>query len=179
MKRLLFIVFFLFLFLILTPSCKTAEEASTDIPFDARNVGFWSLMGRGSYNSQTNQSTIYFRLVVRNQIASAVSTIKDWKVRLLAGDEVALEITQDNYKTLLGENVFLEVIHPYNQDPNSTTALGRITLHADDSDGKPVPGDIFNGNSPSSIEAFITIENFNGYTYEISNKSIDYTFSRS
>ena len=177
MKRLFTLVSIIF-FLLILPSCKTSEEFSQDIPYESRSVGFWSINGRGSYDSLKNESTIHFRLVVMNQIGSSVNTIINWRVKLFVEDDLLLEINQNNYKNLFGDNVYVELDHPYNQDTNSTTALGHVRIYAETSKGKPIPGDIFNGKNPDSFEAIITIEGFTGYVYELSRTSTSYNFSR-
>jgi hypothetical protein len=166
------------LLLFVFPSCKTVEQESTDIPFDTQSVGFWSINGRGAYDSLKNESTIYFRLVVTNQLASSVNNIINWRVKLFVKSDLLLEINQDNYKTLFGDNVYVEVAHPYDQATNSTTALGHVAIYAESYKGKPIPGDIFDGKNPDSFEAIITIEGFTGYVYELSRTSTSYSFSR-
>ena len=89
-----------------------------------------------------------------------------------------IEINQDNYKTLFGDNAYVEIDQPINQDTNSNTALGHVRVYADASYGKPIPGDFYNGKNPDSFEAIITIKAFTGYVYEISRESTNYTFSR-
>ena len=176
MKRLFILVSIIFLLLIL-PSCKTAEESSNEIPYESRSVGIHSINGSGSYDPEKNESTIKLRITLQSRIPTAENIIINWRIKLFVGDEFFIEINQDNYKTLFGDNAYVEIDQPINQDINSNSALGHVRVYADDSQGKPIPGDFYNGKEPDTLEAIITIKAFTGYIYEVSRKGKVFRFN--
>ena len=176
MKRLCIlagiIIFFLFL-----SSCKTAEEYSPETPYESRSVGIHSINGSGSYDPEKNESTINFRITLKSRIPTAENIIINWRIKLFVGDEFFIEINQDNYKTLFGDNASVVVDHPFDPLSHSLTTLGHVRVYADDSQGKPIPGDFYKGKEPDTLEAIITIKAFTGYIYEVSRKGKVFRFN--
>ena len=177
MKKLFALFIIIFLLLIL-PSCKTAEESSNEIPYESRSVGIHSINGSGSYDPEKNESTINIRITLESRIPTAENNIINWRIKLFVGGELFIEINQDNYKTLFGDNAFVDINQPFNKASHSTSTVGHVSIQANASKGKSIPGDFYNGKNPDSFEAIITIKAFTGYVYEISRESANYTFSR-
>lgn len=148
------------LIMVWVTSCK---DAGIDFTWDI-------LAGSGSYNASSNTSTIQLNSLVKYNQADISSDylyayLEDWKYILRSGGNVVLEITKDNYQQILS-GVFVNIS---GQEEQWVYVLIESRV--------PMPGDIFHGMNPDSVELRLTIVDSDNHSYDIYSTA-SFTFTR-
>lgn len=160
-KSILILVFVVSVLLMFNTSCdKVGVEIVLDI-----------LEGSGSYSQQDDTSTI--RLIgwasfSQSRISKETvwASISYWQFQIKVGNQTMLIIDGTNYPLVVGD-IFINV---------SGLESSRLWVYIEPP--SPIPGDIFNGYNPDTIDMIMQVVDENGNSYDVTGTA-DFEFTRS